>query len=161
MSTPPVTPTTTPPEFTPLRTLDVFAGCGGLSAGFHQAGVSESCWAVEIDQPAAQAYRLNYPKSIVFTDDCNELLRFAMEVCVWVYVGVGVCGWVYKIKDSHRELYNLRLNFGPKLVHTPHIVHELSDPCRVRRRTLVVRSFPRKDKWTCSVEGLRVKGSQG
>lgn len=56
------------PVFQPLRTLDVFAGYGGkpvtlllhtalhgsgLSAGFHQCGLSESSWAVEIDQPAA------------------------------------------------------------------------------------------------------------
>ena len=52
----------------------------GLSAGFHQCGISESSWAVEIDQPAAQAYRLNYPEATVFTDDCNLLLKLVMEV---------------------------------------------------------------------------------
>lgn len=83
-------------SFKALRTLDVFAGCGGmavwftfsrllidilgLSAGFHQCGVSEAAWAVEIDQPAAQAYRLNYPQAIVFSEDCNILLKLAMEV---------------------------------------------------------------------------------
>ena len=60
----------------------MFAGCGGLSSGFHQAGVSEAMWAVEIDQPAAQAFRLNYPKATVFTEDCNELLKLAMEVVI-------------------------------------------------------------------------------
>ncbi len=54
--------------------------CSGLSAGFHQCGVSESSWAVEIDQPAAQSFRLNYPKATVFTEDCNVLLKLAMEV---------------------------------------------------------------------------------
>lgn len=53
----------------------------GLSAGFDQCGLSESSWAVEIDQPAAQAYRLNYPQATVFTEDCNLLLKLAMEVC--------------------------------------------------------------------------------
>ena len=53
----------------------------GLSAGFHQCGLSESSWAVEIDQPAAQAYRLNYPQATVFTEDCNLMLKLAMEVC--------------------------------------------------------------------------------
>ncbi len=52
----------------------------GLSAGFHECGVSESLWAVEIDQPAAQAYRLNYPQATVFSEDCNLLLKLAMEV---------------------------------------------------------------------------------
>lgn len=52
----------------------------GLSEGFHQAGVADSCWAVEIDEPAAQAFRLNYSKATVFTDDCNVLLSLVMQV---------------------------------------------------------------------------------
>ncbi|XP_019856377.1 PREDICTED: DNA (cytosine-5)-methyltransferase 1-like, partial [Amphimedon queenslandica] len=66
-------------SFKKLRMLDVFAGCGGLSEGFHQAGVADSCWAVEIDEPAAQAFRLNYSQTTVFTDDCNILLSLVME----------------------------------------------------------------------------------
>ncbi|CAL1530549.1 unnamed protein product [Lymnaea stagnalis] len=62
-----------------LRTLDVFAGCGGLSEGFHQAGVAESLWAIEKDEPAAQAFRLNNPGCTVFTDDCNLLLQRVMQ----------------------------------------------------------------------------------
>ncbi len=92
------------PSFQPLRSLDVFAGCGGeclvggrlpphpvtqpslppsfpgLSEGFHQSGVAESVWAVEKEEAAAQAFRLNYPKATVFTDDCNILLKLVMEV---------------------------------------------------------------------------------
>ena len=52
----------------------------GLSEGFHQAGVAETCWAIEKEEPAAQAFRRNNPDSIVFTDDCNELLRLVMDV---------------------------------------------------------------------------------
>ena len=52
----------------------------GLTEGFHQAGVAEACWAIEKEEPAAQAFRLNYPQSTVFTDDCNELLKLVMEV---------------------------------------------------------------------------------
>ncbi|KAH7979028.1 hypothetical protein HPB49_007864 [Dermacentor silvarum] len=62
-----------------LRSLDVFAGCGGLSEGFHQAGVSESCWAIEREEPAATAFRLNFPDATIFTDDCNRLLRLVMD----------------------------------------------------------------------------------
>ena len=54
--------------------------CTGLSEGFHQSGVAESCWAVEKEEPAAQAFRLNNAKATVFTDDCNTLLKLAMEV---------------------------------------------------------------------------------
>jgi len=62
-----------------LRCLDIFAGCGGLSSGLHEAGVAESRWAVEIFEPAANAYKLNNPACTVFTDDCNLLLKNAME----------------------------------------------------------------------------------
>ncbi|CAN8014880.1 unnamed protein product [Ixodes persulcatus] len=62
-----------------LRGLDVFAGCGGLSEGFHQSGVSETCWAIECEEPAANAFRLNFPDATIFTDDCNRLLRLVMD----------------------------------------------------------------------------------
>uniref|UniRef100_A0A8C3KGL8 DNA (cytosine-5)-methyltransferase n=1 Tax=Calidris pygmaea TaxID=425635 RepID=A0A8C3KGL8_9CHAR len=62
-----------------LRTLDVFSGCGGLSEGFHQAGVSETLWAIEMWEPAAQAFRLNNPGTTVFTEDCNVLLKLVMS----------------------------------------------------------------------------------
>eukprot|EP00057_Strongylocentrotus_purpuratus_P012708 XP_011667182.1 PREDICTED: DNA (cytosine-5)-methyltransferase PliMCI isoform X1 [Strongylocentrotus purpuratus] len=65
--------------FHKLKCLDVFAGCGGLSEGFHQAGICESSWAIEKEEPAAQAFRLNNPGSTVFSDDCNELLRLVMQ----------------------------------------------------------------------------------
>ncbi|OXU20811.1 hypothetical protein TSAR_006495 [Trichomalopsis sarcophagae] len=72
-----------PPDFPQikkkLRTLDVFAGCGGLSEGLHQAGVAESSWAIEVDEAAAHAYRLNNPNAAVFTGDCNAYLKKVMN----------------------------------------------------------------------------------
>ncbi|XP_033204996.2 DNA methyltransferase 1a isoform X1 [Bombus vancouverensis nearcticus] len=62
-----------------LRTLDVFAGCGGLSEGLHQAGITENLWAIEKEEAAANAYRLNNPNTTVFTDDCNILLKKVMD----------------------------------------------------------------------------------
>uniref|UniRef100_A0A8C3AVR0 DNA (cytosine-5)-methyltransferase n=1 Tax=Cyclopterus lumpus TaxID=8103 RepID=A0A8C3AVR0_CYCLU len=61
------------------RTLDVFSGCGGLSEGFHQAGMTETLWAIEMWEPAAQAFRLNNPGTTVFTEDCNVLLKLVMS----------------------------------------------------------------------------------
>ena len=55
----------------------------GISEGFHQAGVAESRWAIEKEEPAAQAFRLNNPGCTVFTDDCNLLLKAVMEVSAW------------------------------------------------------------------------------
>ncbi|XP_053609291.1 DNA (cytosine-5)-methyltransferase 1-like [Plodia interpunctella] len=62
----------------PLRTLDVFAGCGGLSLGLHAAGVADCRWAVENVESAAHAYSLNNPSCTVFNEDCNALLAAAM-----------------------------------------------------------------------------------
>lgn len=52
----------------------------GLTEGFHQSGVAEAVWAVEKEEAAANAFRLNYPGCTVMTDDCNLVLRLAMDV---------------------------------------------------------------------------------
>jgi DNA (cytosine-5)-methyltransferase 1 len=41
--------------------------------------VAETVWAIEKDEAAAQAFRLNYTKATVFTDDCNALLKLVIE----------------------------------------------------------------------------------
>ena len=58
-----------------FRCLDVFAGCGGLSEGLHQAGIAETKWAIEKVDTAAAAFKLNNPDCLVFTEDCNDLLK--------------------------------------------------------------------------------------
>lgn len=69
------------PEMTrpKLRTLDVFAGCGGLSCGLDMAGAAESKWAIEVYEPAAVAYKANNPNCEVFTDCCNVLLKKVID----------------------------------------------------------------------------------
>ncbi|KAK6625433.1 hypothetical protein RUM43_005731 [Polyplax serrata] len=62
-----------------LRALDVFAGCGGLSEGLHQSGVSKTLWAIEQDVDAAAAFKQNNPTATVFTEDCNALLKEVMS----------------------------------------------------------------------------------
>lgn len=39
-----------------------------------QAGVAESKWAIEYEQPAADAFKLNNPQSAVYARDCNAIL---------------------------------------------------------------------------------------
>ena len=63
----------------PLKTLDIFAGCGGLSHGLGQAGVVRHSWAVEFWSPSANAYKKNNPECQVFNEECNGLLKQAME----------------------------------------------------------------------------------
>ncbi|XP_010472460.1 PREDICTED: DNA (cytosine-5)-methyltransferase 2-like [Camelina sativa] len=64
-----------------LATLDIFAGCGGLSYGLEKAGVSHTKWAIEYEEPAGQAFKQNHPESTVFVDNCNVILRAIMEKC--------------------------------------------------------------------------------
>ena len=63
----------------PLKTLDIFAGCGGLSWGLKQAGIADAMWAVESVESAAKAYAQNEPQCTVFTEDCNKLLKDIMD----------------------------------------------------------------------------------
>ena len=67
------------PCSTVLRMMDIFAGCGGLSEGMHQAKVAETRWAIEYDECAARAFQLNNADSAVFAENCNVVLRRAME----------------------------------------------------------------------------------
>ncbi|XP_059488304.1 DNA (cytosine-5)-methyltransferase PliMCI-like [Neocloeon triangulifer] len=62
-----------------LKTMDLFAGCGGLSLGLHEAGLCESKWAVECDEHAAQAYSKNFKDATVYVDDVNLVLANMME----------------------------------------------------------------------------------
>ncbi|XP_006847211.2 DNA (cytosine-5)-methyltransferase 1B [Amborella trichopoda] len=64
-----------------LATLDIFAGCGGLSEGLQKSGVGFTKWAIEYEEPAAEAFKLNHPEAHVFCDNCNVILRAIMEKC--------------------------------------------------------------------------------
>lgn len=55
-----------------MRSLDLFAGCGGLSSELHASGLIDSKWAVEKDQNAAKAYSKNFPGCAVFEEDVSE-----------------------------------------------------------------------------------------
>lgn len=62
----------------PLNGLDIFAGCGGLSRGLEDSGLITTKWAIECDDKAAVAFKLNNPESTVFVEDCNDLLKLVM-----------------------------------------------------------------------------------
>ncbi|KAG2242456.1 hypothetical protein Bca52824_095705 [Brassica carinata] len=65
-----------------LATLDIFAGCGGLSKGLEQSGVSETKWAIEYEEPAGQAFKQNHPESTVLLTTAILIIgRAIMEKC--------------------------------------------------------------------------------
>ena len=63
----------------PLKILDVFSGCGGLSVGLEQSGVGKSAWAIEKIPEAAEAFYKNHRESIVINEDCNHVLQLVMN----------------------------------------------------------------------------------
>ncbi|KAK7251127.1 hypothetical protein RIF29_34055 [Crotalaria pallida] len=64
-----------------LATLDIFAGCGGLSEGLQQSGITQTKWAIEYEEPAGDAFRANHPEALVFVNNCNVILRAVMGKC--------------------------------------------------------------------------------
>ncbi|XP_059647244.1 DNA (cytosine-5)-methyltransferase 1 [Cornus florida] len=64
-----------------LATLDIFAGCGGLSEGLEQSGVTTTKWAIEYEEAAGDAFKLNHPDSLMFINNCNVILRAVMGKC--------------------------------------------------------------------------------
>lgn len=55
-----------------MRVIDLFAGCGGLSLGFLQAGFSIDK-AVEFDPAIANTYQRNHPEIEVLVDDIKNI----------------------------------------------------------------------------------------
>lgn len=59
----------------PMKSMDIFAGCGGLSEGLHQSAVAVCHWAIENVPSAAHAFQLNNRECSVFEEDCNSILH--------------------------------------------------------------------------------------
>ncbi len=54
------------------KVLDLFAGGGGFSRGFYEAGFSIEC-AVENFKPVAETYKANFPKTEVIVEDIKRV----------------------------------------------------------------------------------------
>lgn len=59
----------------PMKSMDIFAGCGGLSEGLHQSAVAVCRWAIESVPSAAHAFQMNNRECSVFEEDCNSILH--------------------------------------------------------------------------------------
>jgi site-specific DNA-cytosine methylase len=63
------------PSIVKLKTLDLFAGCGGLACGLEASGLAQCKWAVEWDEKAAESFSINFPECKVFNEDVREWFR--------------------------------------------------------------------------------------
>lgn len=76
-----------------IRVLDLFAGAGGLTAGFHTASSRfRSIAAVEMDPEAAASYRASFPKTDVYAGAIQDwLAEGTIPIGVDVVVGGPPC----------------------------------------------------------------------
>ena len=80
----------TPIHGRPLRVADLFAGAGGLSEGFRQAGY-EVVAATDIDPDAVATYRFNFPEARVIVGDIRvpAVRRQVLDALAHIDVIVG------------------------------------------------------------------------
>ncbi|VXD12259.1 M.FspI [Planktothrix serta PCC 8927] len=105
--------------------IDLFAGAGGLTTGFHLAGFQSLC-AIEIDKKAIATYKYNYPSTKILQQDILQVnpsdLRLALGLTqekLTVLVGGPPCqGFSRNIpasdryfNDSRNQLYQTFLAF--------------------------------------------------
>ncbi|KAJ1981436.1 hypothetical protein H4R33_005251 [Dimargaris cristalligena] len=62
----------------PLIALDIFSGCGGLTAGMEASGIVETKYAIEFMPSAALTFERNYPGATVYNQCANLLLARAI-----------------------------------------------------------------------------------
>ncbi|KAI7834959.1 hypothetical protein BX661DRAFT_175843 [Kickxella alabastrina] len=63
----------------PLRALDLFSGCGGLTQGMDQSGIVKTMWSVEFMESAGVTFAKNHPKAQVYNQCSNLLLDSAIK----------------------------------------------------------------------------------
>jgi len=58
------------------RLIDLFAGCGGMTRGFHDSGRFDSSFAVEFDPHAAATYQANFPEAEMHAIPIEDVASF-------------------------------------------------------------------------------------
>jgi len=56
-----------------FKTLDLFAGVGGIRLGFEQVGYFETVFSNDFDKYCKNTYDLNFENSKLFIDDLKNL----------------------------------------------------------------------------------------
>jgi DNA (cytosine-5)-methyltransferase 1 len=107
------------------KIIDLFAGAGGLTTGFHMAGFESLC-AIDVDAKALTTYKHNYPNTPIIHQDLRQVspgdLRLALGLQqqeLTALVGGPPCqgfsrnvpaGYRY-LSDSRNQLYRTFLEF--------------------------------------------------
>lgn len=107
------------------KIIDLFAGAGGLTTGFHMAGFESLC-AIDIDAKALATYQHNYPNTKIIHQDIRQVnpsdLRLALGLQpeeLTALIGGPPCqgfsrnipaGYRY-LNDSRNQMYQTFLDF--------------------------------------------------
>lgn len=62
-----------------MQIIDLFAGCGGLSTGFEQAGFNVKL-AIEKDVSASETYAFNHPNTKLLTEDITKISNISQYI---------------------------------------------------------------------------------
>ncbi|MDZ8080138.1 MAG: DNA cytosine methyltransferase [Nostoc sp. DcaGUA01] len=97
------------------KIIDLFAGAGGLTTGFHMVGFESLC-AIDLDAKALATYKHNYPDAKVIHQDIRKVspseLRFALGLQrekLTALIGGPPCqGFSRNIPAGHRYLNDSR-----------------------------------------------------
>lgn len=125
-----------------ISTGDLFAGCGGLTAGLESAGL-QTRWANECWSPAAATYRISNPDVTLYEEDVRKLLARAVDstdlqqqLAVDLLCGGPPCqgfsGWnrFRSLEDPRNSLVEVFLDFvallDPRLVLIENVTGMLS-----------------------------------
>ncbi len=130
----------------PLEVLDLFAGAGGFSAGFHRTGRFRTVQAVEHDPSAAKTFALNHPDATVFAGSIQDWLESGEPRPVDVVIGGPPCQGFSTLNRSdvqpeRNELWNEYVEAIVKVRPTYFVVENVAAFKRSPQFALLVREF--------------------
>lgn len=123
------------------KIIDLFAGAGGLTTGFHMAGFESLC-AIDIDAKALATYKHNYPNTKIIHQDIRQVNPSDLRLALGLQPEelTALIGGPH-VKDSP-EIFLLAIAISMILVtrciRRFWILYRSSDPC-----TLSWRMYPK------------------
>lgn len=135
----------------PLKVVDLFAGCGGLSQGFKQSGYFTPVKAVEFNEAAAATYAENFGADHVYCGDINKWVERDLPKADVVIGGPPCQGFSNLGKkqedDERNELWRRYVDALVKIKPKAFLMENVD-------RFLTSREFSALEAETC--EGMRL-----